>query len=243
MTLTYPAFMQALVFPSHPADYRREVANPLQLYRVKQDDEIPNFGNRDYLSGGMPAVMRLSTYKTIKLTKAIQEFWYELNRSTDYTADIALWRGLTDKAWSNERKLRDHADHITGERLDQPDPSYARLMCARNVVSGVETTAQGIDLPTGTPVLRVDALDPDNLPWAISRAGNEHLLHIATTITNVLAPNGLQIVNPFPGRDGRDGQLILYPLLARPSDPMYYPLSRLVKLPIGTAIPPIYNPA
>jgi hypothetical protein len=219
------------------------------MYRIKQDDEI-GFPPRPTTGLGNPMVFRMEEHHYVTLTKEWQELWFGLNRSGDWSADHKAWLAYTEssRAFTNNNGIYDwsvsdeqlRADYIGGTGLDLPDPKMATLICGRNVLCGVEMVLPfrvGY-YPAGTQVLKVETIRDPSIK--VTRETHPHLVHVANIILEQLAPNGLRIVNAFPQRGGRDGYPVYYPVISNRD--VYYRLDQLEKLPLGSPLPPYYNP-
>jgi len=241
--LDYPRTEAA--FGIHRALYR-----PVrQYYRVLQDDEMSFYSRPAGTDANWPMVFRLEEHHYTLLNQAWQWFWYRLNTSNDTPRDLQAWLAYTEtsKAVTNGRGIMDAdrgiqigRDYIHNTGVGLVLPAIATLIFGRNVLCGREillTERQG-NLPPGTWALKVETMRiPDS---GVTHDSHPHLVHVANIITNILAPNGLRQVNAFPERGGRDGYPVYVPVIS--SRNVYYPLDRLEKLPLGAALPAVYNP-
>jgi hypothetical protein len=224
---------------------------PIQYYRILQDDEMPFYTNRDETAkilSGAPAVFRLEEHLPILLNRARQEFWFNLNRSDNWSADYKAFLNYTEahKAFTNNNGIYDNnrqirRDYVGGTGATLRDPKVYPLVCARNVLCGVEVklSARVGELKPGTWALRVETVTTGA---KVTHATHPHLIHIATNIMFYkYAPNGLLQVNAFPERGGREGYPVYYPVWTGAA-PIYYPMNMLDKLKIGDPLPSVYNP-
>lgn len=212
-----------------------------QYYYIRQDDQIQKgFYNRGALN--RPMVFRMETYRTIPFNKQMQEYCFEINKTNDNGHDVKTFEDKWDTWITNERRIREkegrpgHANYITGERLDKGDPSWATLVCGRNVVCGEEIYYNGVKS------LKVKTLNPDNLSSEITYETNPEFIHHCTIINDALY-NGLHKVLPFPQNGGKSlfpYKPVYYPLMSK--YPVYLPMWLLEKLEIGKKIPNPYNP-
>lgn len=175
------------------------------------------------------------------MTKHIQEFLFNLNRTDDEARDRDQFQDNYDTWATNEGKIRDGANYITGERLDLVDPRWSTLVMGRNALCGVEMVSDGsFGITAGTPVLKVETLDPSNLPAGLSYETHPHLIHHCNIITDNKV-DGLYQVNPFKNaRVTYPYKPTYYGLMA--SGSVYIPMWMLIKHPIGTPLPSPYNP-
>ena len=220
-----------------------------QYYYIKQDDQIdPKYYGRG--ASNRPMVFRMETYKTIPFNETMQKYCYELNKTGDVKHDKRTFADKWDTWVTNERRIRDkegrpgHADYINGERLDRVDPSWATLLCGRNVICGEEVVSDGsFGIKKGVKCLKIKTLNPDSLPIGMTYETNPEFIHHCTII-NEASYNGLHKVLPFPQNGGKAEspyKPIYYPLMSR--TPVYIPMYHLEKLPIGSQIPNPYNPS
>lgn len=227
------------------------IVNPplpaIQLWRMKQDDQIEGYV-RGPGNANVPAVFRMEPFHFTPLTKEWQFYLFGLNRGNDWETDYHDFIVLLNdnKAFSNghgifENNVQVGRDYIGDTGRGLPDPAWATLVCANNVMTGKEvklSTKTGNYKP-GTWVLEIQTMRAPNS--GITRATHPELIHLADTITHVTSANGFWQVNPFPERGGRDGMDVHYPLIS--SKQVYIRLDWLEKLPLGSEIPPVYNPA
>ncbi len=133
-------------------------------------------------------------------------------------------------------------DYINRTGLTLPYPKIATLVCARNVLCGEETTMpyNAGKIRKGEPVLKVETITKP--VEGLSYATHPHLVHKATIIMDTPAPNGLRRINPFVEFGGRyTGIDVHVPVIS--SRPVYYHLRNLEKLPLGSPLPSVWNPA
>lgn len=234
-------FSQVQFAPKPAADTR-------QLYRIKQDAEIRDHYSRPTQLSGAPMVFRCQEHKSIRMTEAIQLFLYGLNAKIDSALARKTFADCFDTWATNDGKIRDNRNHVTGEMNSNRDPMLANLVCGGNVVMGreVELSERVGDLRAGTEALALHTLHPDNLPdvSSIQYRGFEHVIHVTTIIRQNDTLDGLCRVNPFiqmGGRAARPNQPVFYALLSR--DLVYLPMWLLEKLPVGSVIPNPYHPA
>lgn len=217
--------------------------HPLRQYYVgRQDDQIePNLYTRPGLN--RPMVFRMQTYGSFPMTEAVQKFLFDLNRTDDEERDRDQFADLYDTWSTNEGKIREGANFITGERLDQPLPRWSHLYCGRNVFCGKETVADGTyDIPFGTRVLEVETLDPLNLPAGLSYETHPHLIHHCNIIVDNKV-DGLYQVNPFrSARVTPPYKPAYYGLMGKSGQRLHIEMWKLIKLPLGTMLPNPYNP-
>lgn len=207
-----------------------------QLYRVKHDFEYPNT-----VRGTAPTVevYRLAPFYSTVLTKEWQFFCFDLIKQMvpDWPFELQAqkFRGVyaNSTAFTNGQGFdadpgeTPHANYITGEDLEFEDPKIFTLICGGNVLAGTEVGSY----------LRVETLDgKSNPPHGISRVTHPWLIQVGTIVTLVKLENGTNKVIRFPHLDGAD---VLVPIVS-PST-VYYPLTKLVKLPIGSPVPSPYN--
>lgn len=211
-----------------------------QYYVIRQDDQIdPALYQRNGLN--RPMVFRMQTYRSIPFTKAMQEFMFTLNRTTDEDRDRHEFEDSFDTWATNEGKVRDGANYITGERLTLGDPRWSTLAMGRNVLCGEEMIANGIAIQSGTPVLKIEHLDPYNLPTGLTYEAYPHLIHHCSIIT-ANKVDGLYQVNPFKSaRIISPYKPTLYGLMAKGD--VYIEMWKLIKHPLGQPLPNPYWPA
>jgi len=219
------------------------VIKPRQMYRIKQDDEIdPSLYTRPGYD--RPMVFRLHTHGTMPMTRTIQEFLFSLNRSDNEGRDRGVFSELYDTWATNYAKIRVNANYITGERLEMSLPKWTNLVIGRNVICGTEMVSDGShEIGYGIPILKVETLDPDNLPFGINPIGNEHVIHHCSVITSATY-NDMRKVNPFIQMGGKIFPPYLptrYALMSRVD--VFIEMWMLEKLPLGSALPNPYNPA
>lgn len=211
-----------------------------QYYVIRQDDQIdPALYKRIALN--RPMVFRLQTYRSMWMTKKIQEFLFGLNRTNDEARDRAEFQDSYDTWGTNEGKIRDGANHVTGERLYLEDPRWSTLVMGRNALCGVEMISDGsFGIKAGTPVLKVETLNPDALPSGMTYQTHPHLIHHCNIIVDSKV-NGLYQVNPFKtARVTPPYKPTYYGLMARGD--VYIEMWMLIKHPLGQPLPNPYNP-
>lgn len=228
---------------------RREIK---QYYRVLHDDEMNYPSRAGDGTKGNPQVHRLEPHHYVTLNGDRSHQWFNCNRSPDWKKDHEEWLKYTEssRAFTNgngilEFDIRDgdqqiRCDHIGKTRYDLPDPKIATLVCGLNVICGEEVVLDFplYNMPVGTRALKVETIrDPK---MVVSRQTHPHLVFVANIIYDKIAPNGLRQVNAFPQRGGREGQPVYVPLVSNVQ--VYFPMSKLEKLPLGAPIPPYYNP-
>lgn len=213
-------------------------ASTRQYYFIRQDDQIDDY-ERDGLN--RPMVFRLEPHGTMPMKEIIQKFLFSLNRSDDEQEDRRVFADCWDTWATNYGKVRACNNYITGE-IHGEDPKWTNLVCGRNVICGTEMISDGsIGIRKGEPVLKVETLNPDALPFGINPIGNEHLIHHCTIITDRKLEDKYYQVNPFPQRGGREGKPVLYGLMSR--TPVYIEMWMLDKLTLGAKLPSPYHPA
>lgn len=223
--------MQTTISITHPVRRR--------LWWILPDDMLSPPIERE----GVPMTCQFRPRKTIPFTAELQNFIFSLNCSDNEARDRMAFQGYRD-TWNTVGKVRDHYNAITGEGDPNDLPKMELNIGIRcNVVSGEPVISDGtMGIPAGTPVLRIEALDPDNLPENISYPGNEHLIHHLVIGKGFV--NGRQGINPFPQMGGRVVAPYLPSLTALISPvPLYIRMSELMELPLGAPIPNPYNPA
>jgi len=225
-----------------------------QYYRIKQDDELDDYERpSDGELRGKPAVFRLEEHHYTHITEGLQWLWFNLNRNPKFTDQKhrQAWLAYTEssKAFCNSGGIYDQdndqylaRDYINNKGMDLKLPKIATLVCANNVLCGVEMTLterQG-PLVAGTRVLKVETIrEPIT---GLSYETHPHLVHKACTIMDTPGPNGLRKINPFPEFGGRNtGVDVFVPVIS--SRDVYYPLKNLEKLPLSQPLPPVWNPA
>jgi len=192
------------------------------------------------LSQGFPMIVRYSPEGTIKFTVKLQNFIFNLNRSDNEARDRMAFQGYRD-TWNSNSKVRDHYNAITGEGDPNDLPNMQlEIGAGGNVVSGTPEISDGHSgIRAGIPVLRLETLDPSNLPATISYKTHPHLIHHLTVIVPTQY-NGFQKRNPFPQMGGRAIAPFLpsYTALISPI-PLYIEMSKLREV---SKIPNPYNP-
>lgn len=219
-----------------------------QLYRIRYDSEVSAFYSRPTALDGAPMVFRCHEHVSIPFTEAIQWWTYNVNARVDAEMAHDNFAGCFDTWATNDGKIRENRNYITGEMHSDEDPKLANLVCGGNVVMGreEELSERVGDLRAGTAVLRLTTLHPDELPSAATFAyhGNEHLLHVTSIVRQQDYYFGRNVCNPFPQMGGRafdPHQPVYYGLMSRVA--IYLPMWLLEKLPLGSAVPNPYNPA
>jgi len=204
---------------------------PRQYYRLRWDWEPGSGWNnpRTY----RPAIINLQQLQHNWLDKRWQEFWFNLNVTGDANKDIRAWNTYTNsKAFITDKTGTDqYRNYITGANMAADLPKIESKACAGNVVCIV-----------GNPVYiwrelhaQIETLDIMSPPPEITYQTHPHLIHHATNYGNI------GVCNPFTHLGGRDtGIPVLFPLTSKGA--VYYPLSKLENLPIGSPIPSPYNP-
>ena len=143
-------------------------------------------------------------------------------------------------------------NYITGERMNMELPALGAFTCGGAYIRGEETTYKQVkclkvatlDGKMDPPVICGPAgKNPEIETWA---AANRNLWFLATIITD-----RKEGIDPFTGFQsyGVDkfprGSFIRVPIVARnPTvEPVYIPMSKLIKLALGTPPPNPWNPA
>jgi hypothetical protein len=215
---------------------------PRDLYWLIPRTDEPTLGNDPalviYGVGGNDDV--------IPFTEKLQRYFRSMNSSGNDPASIArdnhVFQDMQDI--HNTQKVRDAANYITGERLDLPPPALElKFGFAGNVVAGEEIISPGTSytgFQIGTPILHLESIDPDNLiPVHLLPVWKKH--HVAT-LTNTTF-DGRRVMNP-PPQMGTRTVFPYYPSYAPViGKDLYYPLSRLAKVPKGFKMPNPYWPA
>ncbi len=207
-----------------------------QLYRLKHDYEYPNTIR---LTAPTAEVFRLSPFYSTVLTEKWQWFCFDLIREMvpDWSFELQAqkWRAVYNNstAFTNGQGFdadpgeEHHANYITGEDLEFSDPKIFTLICGGNVISGVEVGSY----------LVVETLDGKaDPPVGVSRATHPWLIQCGTIITLIKRSDGTNKVIRFPHLNGAD---VLVPIVSPYT--VLYPLSKLVKLPLGSPVPSPYN--
>ncbi len=166
---------------------------PRRLWFILPDDMLDPPVERE----GKPMTCQYRPQKTINFTKELQEFIFNLNRSDNEARDRAVFAAYRD-TWNTVGKFSDGCyNYITGEGdPNQPAKMELNIGMRANVISGVPVISDGtMGIPAGTSVLKIEVLDPANLPANISYFGNEHLIH--HQIIGKGFVNGSQGRNPF----------------------------------------------
>jgi hypothetical protein len=212
-----------------------------QYYFIRQDDQIEGGYDRPALN--RPMVFRLETHRSVPFTRFMQEYCFRLNRSDDEARDRRVFADCWDTWVTNARKVRDHANYITGERLEKDDPSWANLVMGRNVICGDEVESNGtFGITAGVQCLRVRTLHPSVLPGGMTYESDPEYIHHCTIINSAMYA-GLHKVLPFPQMGGKSTppkRPVFYPLISDRA--VYIPMAHLIKLPLGGQIPNPYNP-
>jgi len=219
-----------------------------QYYYIRQDDQIQQgFYHRNALN--RPMVFRMETYRTIPFNRDMQFYCRDLNATGDAEYDKRTFADKWDTWVTNERRIREkedrpgHANYVTGERLEKGDPSWATLVCGRNVVCGTENIVNGV-----ATSLTIETLNPDYLPVGMTYETNPEFIHHCSVINDATYMDKhfgkvLHKVNPFPNNGGKayyPYKPTYYPLMSR--YPVTLPMWMLIKLPLGSKIPNPYNP-
>ncbi len=172
------------------------------------------------------------------MTEAVQRWLRALNPTTTNKQFADLW----DTWATNSGKIRDCHNYITGERPDKPDPRWSYLYMGRNALCGEEVIADGsFAIKAGMPCLKVETLNPDNLPAGLTYKSHPHLIHHCNIITDHKV-DGLYQVNPFlTARVTPPNQPVLYGLMAKTA--VYVPMWMLYKHPLGEPLPSPYQPS
>jgi len=190
------------------------------LYYVKHDYELG--GVR--ASAPTPEVFRLEEWHFSEMIESWQWFCFTLLES-NVQAFNGVWNSY--RAFSNDHGVDLFRNYITGQRLDKPLPAMASLVCGGNVLAGREEGGY----------LIVETMDGNEPPPAgVTRVTHPWLIQVATICTTTKLSDGTYKVTSFPQLDGRD---VLVPIVA--SRPVQIPLSNLVRLPQGSAMPSPYN--
>lgn len=194
-----------------------------QLYQVKHDYELP-LGIRD--CAPCPEVFRLEPHTGVLLTEELQYFWYNLlvKMNNGYMSNDSLksaWRNLTasNRAFTNGRGTDTCRDFISNTNYGQVLPMFYPLVCGGNILTGDEVIVNNISW------LRVNTIDTTDLV-GISREETPWLIQFGTIVQ-------FDKVIRFPQLDGKE---VPVPVLGK--QPIYFPMWKLKKLPLGSPIPP-----
>lgn len=209
-----------------------------RLWWILPDDLLP--AQYAPVRSNVPMTCQYRPQKTIPFTDKLQNFIFNLNRSDNEARDRSVFQAYRD-TWNTVGKVRDHYNAITGEGDPNDLPTLElNIGMAGNVVSGIPMTSDGsMGIPSGTPVLQIETLNPDNLPTSISYVGNEHLIHHQTIIIGTMY-GGQRKRNPFIQMGGRAIEPYLPCLTALISTvPLYIEMYKLKEV---LDIPNPYNP-
>jgi len=213
------------------------IDKPRRLWWILPDDMLDPPVERE----GKPMTCQYRPQKTINFTSELQNFIFGLNRSDNEARDHAAFAPYRD-TWNTVGKFSDGCyNYITGEGdINQPAKMEVNIGMRANVVSGEPVISDGsMGIPAGIPVLKIEVLDPNNLPANISYFGNEHLVH--HQIIGKGIANGSQGRNPFPQMGGRIVAPYKPCLTALISPvPLYIRMDELKEV---ASIPNPYNPA
>lgn len=195
-----------------------------------------------------PEVNRLEPMVYTLMTEPVQWmqfdmlFWhYRRGDRSNITQDEirimeSVYRGSDPGRFiTNGQGLETHANYISRQRLDQPDPAQMSLVCGGNVLTGAEERlANGnwqLVVTTLTGAARVQEVNRDMTPW---------FCQVATIYTPNRLPDGSYQVNAFTQLGGRAGYPVIVPVLC--DRRVTIPMNLLEKLPRGAPIPSPYNP-
>ncbi len=205
-----------------------------QLYFIKHDWELQGWRGRNPYKA--PEVHYLDHYT--KLTPAWQNFWFNLNRPSEFSDSYnktQFAKYTASNAFITDYKGSDLlADYINGTNLDKPPMEIKCLFCGGNVVTGFD---DGIYLyPSFLNGM-------DNPPAPITYKTHPWFIHQATIISIDL-PDGKRQINPFVNFGGRNtGIPVYHPFMGNPQKLVKYPLHWVRKLGADEAIPNPYNPS
>lgn len=196
----------------------------VQLWRVKHDRELGEVRNVT-LSNGAPEVFRLEPFHFSKFTAGWQERSFEMNNTNGLSMTPQKWTSLYSgkTVITNNQGFGqddDRRNYIEGTNLTAEHPKVASLLFGGNVITG---RVDGVWLWVET----LDASKP------------------APSLEYILARRWLYSIGTNVRKDGRVGRLpqgegrdVLLPIYA--SKPVKFPLSKLVKLPLGAVAPSPY---
>ena len=227
-----------------------------QYYLVLRDDQIQPTYERTGLNKltGAPCVWRLEPHSYTLMDKDWQEMFFEVNRTNrgflqDHKSFITMLE--SSKSHTNARGIwnlkSEPAKQTAHDWILDTGPDvltkYIRLILGGNVICGIETIMpfKSGHIQAGQRVLQVETLK--NPMKGISYETHPHLIHKGTIILDreVKPPHTGWILNPYPDKGGRNTGLdAYYPVIS--TGTVYYPMSQLRKLPLGEALPSVYNP-
>lgn len=200
-------------------------------------------------SGGCPEVNQLIPRVYAPMNEAWQWFLFDLlNREPTATGTYNNHTAFMNGDSNGIDVMR---NYITGERMDLSLPKLGAFTCGGATIRGEETTYKQVKC------LKVQTLDGSQPPpvacgptgknpaietWA---AGNRHLWFWGTIITTKKSG-----IDPYTGLDAYSvikfprGSYIRVPIVARnpTQEPVYIPMSKLIKLAPGTPPPNPWNP-
>ena len=226
------------------------VPQGLPLWRHKDDAELGDAAPKRPHPKGDPAVFPMLD-KSVLITKQWQFFIRAINFEMSLQHVTALFG--YKKAFTNRPEDDLRADYLNGKNLDCEDLDFDKVRtCALSVMTGIvdgdDLLVEMMDGSQPPPLKpgfeypeRVEEIDPDI--YAFTPKTHRHLFFVA----NITRFGGKKISpfphgKPYPDWTGDERNYTWLPYVAPSKARVRYPLSHLVRLPPGAAIPSPYKP-